>query len=193
MRDRILTIESITWSEHQLVMRFSLDELAFSTVYWYPDTDLLGLERRFGRGLVERMFVHAALFEVNKIASLRPRILDLGSYARYHTVALERLWTTVFHKVWAQWRYENDLPHEGPPRWASAAVADGKRPGCRDRDAGEMLLFCGGGSHRLGLWRAVGVELDLAGVAAFIIQAGAGGDGLVDAEVLGEGCHDLLG
>ena len=149
MRDRILTIESITWSEHQLVMRFSLDELAFSTVYWYPDTDLLGLERRFGRELVERMFVHAALFEVNKIASLRPRILDLGSYARHHTVALERLWTTVFHKVWAQWRYENDLPHEGPPRWASAAVADGKRPGCRDRDAGEMLLFCGGGKDSL--------------------------------------------
>lgn len=149
MQDRRLTLTSITWSAHQLVMRFSLDELAFSTVYWYPDTDLVDLERRFGRPFVERLFVHAALFELNKIASLRPRTLDLGPYAHHHTAALERLWTTVFQHVWAQWRYENDLPREPPPRWASAAAAEGATPVARDRAADEVLLFCGGGKDSL--------------------------------------------
>lgn len=131
-------------------MRFSFDELHFSTVYWYPDTNLLGLERRFGKDFIERLFVHTALFEINKIASLRPRILDLGAYGHHHTTALETLWTTIFHKVWAQWRYENGLPTEKPPRWASEPI-DVLRaaPRSRDRNAGEMLLFCGGGKDSL--------------------------------------------
>lgn len=61
---RTLSIESIRWSAHQLVLRFVLGELLFSTTYWYPDVDLRGLEARFGRDLVERRFVHIALFEL---------------------------------------------------------------------------------------------------------------------------------
>ncbi len=70
MSDRRLTLSSVTWSRHQLVMRFALDDLCFSTVYWYPDVDLLDLDRRYGRDFMERVHVHSALFEINKIASL---------------------------------------------------------------------------------------------------------------------------
>lgn len=149
MPDRHLFIESITWSAHQLVMRFRLNELSFSTVYWYPDTDLIDLERRFGRLFVERLFVHAALFEGNKIASLRPRTVNLGPYAHHHTEALEKLWSTVFHNVWAQWRYENGLPKEQPPRFASSPEKNGNDPVRRDRDGKNVLLFCGGGKDSL--------------------------------------------
>lgn len=144
-----LRLDSVTWTSHQLVMRFSLDALLFSTVYWYPDTDLISLERRFGHDLLERLFVHTALFEINKIVSLRPQTLDLGAYARYHTEALESLWSTVIRHVWAQWRYENNLPAEQPPRWVSQPCAAGMSPVARDRDAGEVLLFCGGGKDSL--------------------------------------------
>jgi hypothetical protein len=149
MQERRLRIDSVTWSRHQLVMRFGLDELCFTTVYWYPDVDLEGLERRFGHDFMERVFVHAALFEVNKIASLRPRTLDLGRYARHHTEALEGLWRKVFEKVWAQWRYENGLPDEPPPAWSSQPVAAHAAPCRRDREANEVLLFCGGGKDSL--------------------------------------------
>jgi len=149
MSERRLSIASITWNRHQLVMRFWLDDLAFSTVYWYPGVDLEDLDRRFGRDFMERVHVHAALFEINKIASLRPAVLDLGPYARHHTEALERLWRAVFHRVWAQWRYENDLPDARPPAWASRPVAAGSAAVRRDRDAGEALLFCGGGKDSL--------------------------------------------
>ena len=44
---------------------------------------------------------------------------------------------------------------------------------------------------RRGLVGSVGVELELAGVAALIVDAGPAGDALVDAEVLGEVGDDL--
>ncbi|NVB38633.1 hypothetical protein G6O69_12400 [Pseudenhygromyxa sp. WMMC2535] len=149
MRARELSLSQLSWSAHQLVMRFRFDELEFSTVYWYPDTDLLELEGRFGHDLVERLFVHVALFEINKIASLRPRTLSLGPYARHHSEALERLWSTIFHKVWAQWRYENDLPEEPPVRWIDTPRSPGGAPVRRDRQREELLMFCGGGKDSL--------------------------------------------
>jgi UDP-N-acetyl-alpha-D-muramoyl-L-alanyl-L-glutamate epimerase len=149
MHARVLRIDSVTWSRHQLVMRFSLGELAFSTVAWYPDVDLKSLEERFGFDFMERLFVHAALFEANKIASLRPRALDLGPYARHHTEALERLWAAVFDKVWAQWRYENDLPDERPPPWSSSPARPSSEPVRLDHATDEVLLFCGGGKDSL--------------------------------------------
>lgn len=185
--ERRLSIESIGWSRHQLVMRFRFRDLAFSTTYWYPDTDLHGLEARFGRGVLERLFVHAALFEINKIASLRPTVVDLGPYSGYHTEALEGLWRTVFRRVWAQWRYENGLPHEPPPPWASRPAASGMPPVRRDRRADEVLLFCGGGKDSLVSMKL----LERGGVpfASFAYAAGAYGparpqleliDGLID-------------
>lgn len=149
MEERRLSLCSVAWSRHQLVMRFALGELWFSTVYWYPGVDLLDLDRRFGRDFMERVHVHSALFEINKIASLRPAVLDLGPYARHHTEALERLWTTIFDKVWAQWRYEHDLPFHVPPAWASRPRSAEAAPRRRDRDVGEVLLFCGGGKDSL--------------------------------------------
>lgn len=119
-RPQRLRLEAVQWSAHQLTMRFSLDALSFSTVYWYPDIDLLALDARYGREAMERIHVHSALFEINKLVSYRPHALDLGPYARHHTAELEALWSTVVHKVWAQWRFENDLPHEAPPRWLSS-------------------------------------------------------------------------
>lgn len=149
MQHRLLSLTSITWSNHQLVLRFTLGEIAFSTVYWYPDVDLLDLDRRYGRDFMERVHVHTALFEINKIASFRPSALDLGPYSKYHTEALERLWRTVFHKVWAQWRYENDLPHAEPTPWTSRP---GQSPAVAvrcDRVSEEVLLFCDGGKDSL--------------------------------------------
>jgi UDP-N-acetyl-alpha-D-muramoyl-L-alanyl-L-glutamate epimerase len=149
MKNRVLSLVSVTWNNHQLVLRFALGDIAFSTVYWYPDISLLDLDRRYGRDFMERVHVHTALFEINKIASFRPRVIDLGQYSKYHTEALERLWRTVFHKVWAQWRYENDLPLEEPPPWTSRPTQSKIMPVHYDRPSDEILLFCGGGKDSL--------------------------------------------
>ena len=148
-RPKTLRLDAIHFTKHQLVMRCSLDELRFQTVYWSPDTHLEDLEHRFGKSFLERLFVHAALFEINKIVSLRPQWLDLGPYAHHHTVALETLWTTVIHHVWAQWRFENNLPDEPAPQWMSEPSTNEVSAVTSDRSSSSVLLFCGGGKDSL--------------------------------------------
>lgn len=131
------------------MFRFRFGEHQFSTVYWYPDVDLEDLRRRFGADLVERLFVHAALFEAAKIASLRPAAIDLGPYTHHHTAAFAALWREIFARVWAQWRYENDLPEVEPPPWIGQPRLEHGAPVARDRHDDALLLFSGGGKDSL--------------------------------------------
>ncbi|MFO0630430.1 MAG: hypothetical protein U0325_33055 [Polyangiales bacterium] len=144
-----LVLEHIGWARHQLTARWRLGALSFHTAYWYPDTDLVALTARYGRDVMERVHLHTALFEALKLTSLRPAALDLGPYARHHTAALEALVRAVHHGVWAQWRYENDLPHEALAPFAHAPRAAAATPVARPAVAPEVLLFCGGGKDSL--------------------------------------------
>jgi hypothetical protein len=145
-----LSIERMERARRQLRMYFRLDDLGFTTSYWYDDADLFDLdERRYGAAFMRKVYFHIAAFEVNKIVSLRPDVLDLGPFADLHTPAFETLWRTIFHNVWAQWRYEHDLPdYEGP-----RIVADMSRApvGATSAQLGdvEVLSFCGGGKDSL--------------------------------------------
>ena len=155
---RTLRIDGIHWSRHQLSMRFSVGDLQFNTSCWYPTIDLEALDRRLGRDFMERVHLHTALFEANKLVSLRPDRLDLGPYTRHHTAALERLWQTVLNKVWGQWRYEHDLPGEPRVRWVSAPSPSGGPIFCDRGEDGtgaipEALVFCGGGKDSLVMMR----------------------------------------
>lgn len=145
----VLEIERVAWKRHQLTLRYRFDGYAFATSYWYPDVDLDALDARFGRSWMERVHVHTALFEAAKISSLRADEVDLGPYAAHATEALARLFERVHHGVWAQWRYENDLPHERSPRLrvgASTALAPLQRAAS---EAPTALAFCGGGKDSL--------------------------------------------
>lgn len=90
-----------------------------STALWYGDVDLDVLARQIGREALDRLVFHIAAFEINKLCSLAPTHLSFGPYARFVTPRFQELWSTVLHKVWAQWRYEHDLPH-----WAGPALVD---------------------------------------------------------------------
>jgi UDP-N-acetyl-alpha-D-muramoyl-L-alanyl-L-glutamate epimerase len=144
-----LTIETWSRSARQLSFRFRLDDLAFTTSLWWSDVDLLALEARFGLPLLEKLYFHIAAFEANKLCSLRPDTFELGPFAHLWTPAFEELWLTVLEKVWAQWRYEHDLPaYRGPAikRGRAAEIAPARRP---RHDGPETLAFCGGGKDSL--------------------------------------------
>src|SRR5215475_11486240 len=136
----------------QIVASCALDDLRFHVTVWYEDVDLAALAQRFGDEAIERLAVHIALFQLNAACSLRPDVIELGRYARYLTDDLVRLWRTVFHHVWAQWRYEHDLPAYDGPRFVdpvSPAPAPLRARDEHDRDAPELLAFCGGGKDSL--------------------------------------------
>lgn len=134
---------------HQLSLSYGLDELSFHTSYWYDSVDLQALEARHGATPMARVYAHMTLFEAAKLVSLRAREVDLGPYAPFRTKALETLWRRIVSGVWGQWRYENDLPDEPPPRLLGAPVASGPPPLRAPLGPVPTLSFCGGGKDSL--------------------------------------------
>jgi hypothetical protein len=128
---------------------YGLDDLRFETAIWYGDVDLLSLEEQYGPECMARIYFHIQVLEASKLVSLRPEVLDFGSGARFHTVAFEEFWRTIIHRVWAQWRYQNELPNERGPRILSTAVEEPGVPVNLKSPHGEMLLLCGGGKDSL--------------------------------------------
>jgi hypothetical protein len=146
---RVLWLGNYRVSPHQLSLEFGVDALRFTTSYWYGDVDLLAIERALGRSYFRKLVFHIAAFEANKLGSLAPDCFDLGPFADLYTDAFERLWRTIFRRVWAQWRYEHDRPFYDGPRivgqeQAQPAPVTIARPG-----PVEALVFCGGGKDSL--------------------------------------------
>jgi len=138
-----------TRSSHQLTMSFGIDDLHFSTSYWYNDVDLLELEKKFGVEYMENIYFHITAFEANKLTSLKPDVIDLGCYTRFHTAEFEKLWSTIQHNVWAQWRYENNAPDYKGVRFLSTPIAHPTAVQQLDTDNDNVLIFCGGGKDSL--------------------------------------------
>ncbi len=144
-----LAITDLSRRGNQLWMAFDIDGLRFTTSYWYGDVDLEALEQRYGAEAMRKLYFHIAAFEVNKLGSLQPDILDLGPFADLHTPAFERVWRRVFEKVWAQWRYEHDLPDYRGPAFASEPRAATVAAVTAEAGDVEVLSFCGGGKDSL--------------------------------------------
>lgn len=98
---------------------------------------------------MENIYFHIAAFDVNKVASLRPDILDWGPFSHLVTPEFCHLWKYIFHKIWAQWRWENDDPDYQGPSFSPTAKQPGP-PVC-EITPGEVnfLQFCGGGKDSL--------------------------------------------
>lgn len=138
-------LDSLTRSRHQLTMTFGLDDLRFQATYWYGDVDLPALELLYGQPFMQKIYFHIMAFEVMKLVSLAPATLDFGPFAHFHTPAFEQLWQQIINRVWAQWRYENQLPDYQGPRFCTTATAETITPVATQPGAVEVLAFCGGG------------------------------------------------
>src|ERR1044071_7064761 len=106
---RVLRLLELHAGADCLVARCALDDARFQVTIWYEDVDIAGLAARHGEHF-ERIALHVALFQLNAACSLKPDAIELGPYARFLTKDLADTWRTVFRNVWAQWRYEHDLP-----------------------------------------------------------------------------------
>lgn len=146
---RQMWLGSVTRSHQQLSMTYGINELRFETAYWYNDVDLLELEARYGQTFMHKVYFHILALEASKLVSLCPDQFDLGEFAHFHTPEFERLWRTIIHKVWGQWRYQHDKPDYPGPRFCSQAVANTVSPITLPAGQTEILAFCGGGKDSL--------------------------------------------
>ena len=148
--ERVLTVESVQAAGSQLSIRYSYDKHRFSLCYWY-DFDLASLDAIYGTEFAEKVYAHCAAFSVFHLCSLRPDVLNLGPCSRWHTAEFEHVWKEAWKGLSGQWRYENGLPCENPPRLAS-------QPNLATTPAAEIdpksgspttLAFFGGGKDSL--------------------------------------------
>jgi len=120
-----LWFEPVGRGRHHVTLRYGVDDMRFTTTYWYDDVDFDGLEQRYGAGMLRVVEFHLLAFEANKAASLAPTAIDPGPYADLVTEAFWKLWSTIFHHVWGVWRYENGLPEYRLPRPLLHAAGEG--------------------------------------------------------------------
>ncbi|MGN6105405.1 MAG: hypothetical protein ACTHU0_09900, partial [Kofleriaceae bacterium] len=125
---RVLRLVDVHRGADCIVATCAIEDLRFHVTVWYEGIDLGELARRHGEAQLERIAVHVALFQLNAACSLRPDVIELGPYARYLTAELATVWTTVFRHVWAQWRYQHDLPDYAGPRFVDPMVEPGAAP-----------------------------------------------------------------
>jgi len=145
---RVLRLLDVHRGADCIVAACAFDDLRFHVTVWYDDLELGELARRHGDELLDRLAFHVALFELNAACSLRPDVIELGRHARHLTPELARTWRAVFRNVWAQWRYEHDLPAYDGPRFVDAMVAAPPPARVPDGEV-ELLAFCGGGKDSL--------------------------------------------
>ncbi|MDH3300536.1 MAG: hypothetical protein OES24_08515 [Acidimicrobiia bacterium] len=143
-----LTFEPVVRGRRHLHLRYRVGGFAFTTTYWYDTVDFGELEERYGSDQMRRIEFHLLAFEANKALSLKPATVDFGPYADLVTKAFWEIWETVFHNVWAVWRYENDLPDYKLPAPQPAPNADIARVTVPVGDT-PTLMLCGGGKDSL--------------------------------------------
>ena len=125
----LLLLEDIRAQKHQLSALFSVDGYRFSTTYWFDTVDLNALEARFGAEQMQNIYFHIAAFEINRLCSLRPKVVDWGGYSRFVGEDFQNTWLEIFRNVWAQWRFENDDPEYFGPQMKIASSPTPPPPG----------------------------------------------------------------
>lgn len=145
-----LSLQHISWSGRQLNIWWAVDELSFTTTMWFETVDFRRLEAQLGGDAVASLAFHIAMFEIDKGASFAPSRLTIAD--PWHDLLsddLFELWRVVIRNVWAQWRYEHDLPDYEGPRPNRALHAS--RPPLMRSPPGDdpHLWFCGGGKDSL--------------------------------------------
>jgi len=124
-----------------------MGDMRFHFTVWYEDLDLDALAREHGE-LVDRLAFHVAMFQINTVCSLRPDAIELGPYARFATARFVETWRTVLRRVWAQWRYEHDLPDWTGPKFVDPPAPETRAVATKAGPV-ELLAFCGGGKDSL--------------------------------------------
>jgi hypothetical protein len=144
---RVLRLIETSRHEDTLAIACAIDDLQFRIRVRYDDVDLDELARMHG-DLVDRLAVHVALFQINTACCFLPDVLELGPSARFLTADVAAVWRTVFRHVWAQWRYEHDLPDYAGPAFADP-FQPAPAPARVDDGDVELLVFSGGGKDSL--------------------------------------------
>ena len=142
----VLSLMDFSRGRHGLHFCYAIDEHRFATTFWYSDVDFDQLEARYSAEQLRRVYLHIGAFEMCKLTSLDPSSVSFGPFADVVDEEFARLWHRLITGIWAQWRYENDLPFWQPPAVVvEPTTARHLEPIAIDPGNAPYLAFCGGG------------------------------------------------
>ena len=154
---RILSLESISWSGYQLHIDLSLDGVKFPTVLWYG-FKLDSLHQHYGDELMERVYFLMAGMQLALMSSLKPDVISITStLEKYYTLEFKSMWEKFLNNALGQWRFENNLPNwEGPrftsePRKTTPKPVKLKEPQVFSKDGAPVHSIASGGGGKDGL------------------------------------------
>lgn len=136
-------------SRHQIVTTYSIKNLKFHTSRWYNDVDLLELEAKFGRPLMEKIYFQMMAFGMMKFGSLLAQTIDFGEFSQFCTKSFCDLWTAFFRHSWGDWRYVNNQPHYQGPEFLCQPRSGLENPITLALNPTEILFGNGGGKDSL--------------------------------------------
>lgn len=142
MRQAILERYSI--EKDRIFLEANVMGRLFATSIWYKDVDFTELKKDIGDDSLKRLVAHIAAFEMNKYGSLHLECIDLGDLSTYVDEPLVSLWQSIFLHVWAQWRFENGLPHDKPPRLIARSTGEYPLFRISGSTVGTLTFFGGG-------------------------------------------------
>ena len=153
--ERVLCLESISWSGPQLYIDITFEGVKFPSIVWY-EFNLDELHAHYGEEIMERVYFHIAAFTLLKLSSLRPSVIHIShSLAKHYTIHFQELWKISFEHVLGQWRYENGMANWEPQfscplQTAEPVPAKMKPPQVfSENTAVESIQYCGGGKDGL--------------------------------------------
>ncbi len=114
--ERTLELTGYERISHELAYTAEIAGHSFTTRFRWDSIDLLELEGRHGEELLRTLYFHAIAFDLVRLVSLKPDTVDFGPFRDLVTQEFTELWRRILEGVWAQWRYENDLPGWPGPR-----------------------------------------------------------------------------
>lgn len=126
--ERILSLESISWSGSQVHIDITFNGVKFPSTFWY-DFNLEELHTHYGDEVMERVYFYLALFSLLELTSLKPTIIHISDkLAHHYTVQLQEIWKVCFENGLGQWRYENGMANWKGPQFSCQPQATAPPP-----------------------------------------------------------------
>jgi UDP-N-acetyl-alpha-D-muramoyl-L-alanyl-L-glutamate epimerase len=141
-----LRVQQLEVGRHRVAYTAEIDFVPTAFSIWYPDVDLFEVREAVGQSLFMRIVAHIVAFEINKNCSLGVTSVDLGPLDGFVDASLIALWDTLYENIWAQWRFENQLPLRPPPDFIRADQVERQYgPSNVALDGERQLAFFSGG------------------------------------------------
>lgn len=144
-----LTLENIHVDEGELVFNYSVDTHEFTTKVYYQKLNFTVLKNLYGEECINNIIFHIAFIEGMKYCSLAPKEYDITGYSHFVNDDLIHLFEVLYKNIFAQHKWENDLPDYPGPELIYSKNSHQKSVTTINRGKTEVLFSCGGGKDSL--------------------------------------------